>query len=97
MELKRAAFLDLASVYRDDLDLSALEAAVPEWLWFDQIKPEQLSSVLSEVDVVVSNKVMLDKQVLSQAAQRGRLALRNVLPCTTVVRRFTLIWMLRVH
>jgi len=69
MELKRAAFLDLASVYRDDLDLSALEAAVPEWLWFDKIKPEQIASVLSEVDVVVSNKIVLDKKILQQAPQ----------------------------
>ena len=69
MELKRAAFLDLASIYRNDLDLSALEATVPEWLWFDRIEPEQLASVLSDVDVVVSNKVVLDKPLLQQAPQ----------------------------
>ncbi|MDH5610999.1 MAG: 2-hydroxyacid dehydrogenase [Gammaproteobacteria bacterium] len=69
MELKRAAFLDLASVYRGDLDLSALEAAVPEWLWFEKIKPEEMVSVLSSVDVVVSNKVILDKAILQQAPQ----------------------------
>jgi glycerate dehydrogenase len=69
MELKRAAFLDLASVHRGDLDLSALEAAMPEWLWFDKIEPGQLASVLSEVDVVVSNKVVLDEPLLRQAPQ----------------------------
>lgn len=67
MSLARAAFLDLASVYRDDLDLSRLEASMPEWLWFDKINPEQLASVLSDVDVVVSNKVILDDRLLQQA------------------------------
>ena len=61
MELKRATFLDLASVHRSDLDLSALKAAVPEWFWYDKIEPGQLASVLSKVDVVVSNKVVLDE------------------------------------
>ena len=55
MELKRAAFLDLASVHRGDLDLSALKAVIPEWLWFDKLEPGQLDSVVSEVEVVVSN------------------------------------------
>ena len=67
MELKRAAFLDLASVYRDDLDLSSLEAAMPEWLWFNKIAANQLAEVLSSVDVVVSNKIVLDEKLLQQA------------------------------
>ncbi|MDH5711464.1 MAG: 2-hydroxyacid dehydrogenase [Gammaproteobacteria bacterium] len=66
MELKCAAFLDLASVYRDDLDLSALEATVPEWLWFNKISANQLAEVLHSVDVVVSNKVILDRVLLQQ-------------------------------
>ena len=69
MKLKRAAFLDLASVHRGDLDLSALQAVIPEWSWFDKIRPEQLASVLSNVDVVVSNKVVLDKALLQRASQ----------------------------
>lgn len=69
MELKRAAFLDLASVYRADLELSALHAAVPEWQWFDKIKAEHLAAVLTQVDVVVSNKIVLDRALLQQAPQ----------------------------
>jgi glycerate dehydrogenase len=69
MQLKRAAFLDLASVDYNDLDLTPLQAVVPEWLWFDEIEPEQLAKVLSEVDVVVTNKVVLDKTLLQQAPQ----------------------------
>lgn len=67
MKLHKAAFLDLASVYRDDLDLTALKEAVPEWLWFDNISESELIEVLTEVDIVVSNKVLLGKEQLRKA------------------------------
>lgn len=67
MELKCAAFLDLASVSCGDLDLTQLEAAVPEWLWFDNIVESELSSVLEDVDVVVSNRVFLGEEQLHHA------------------------------
>jgi len=67
MNLSKAAFLDLASIYRDDLDLTALKNAVPEWLWFDNISEPELMDVLTEVDVVVSNKVFLGEQQLRKA------------------------------
>ena len=67
MKLQKAAFLDLASVYRDDLDLTVLKDAVPEWLWFDNISESELANVLAEVDVVVSNKVVLDEAKLRNA------------------------------
>lgn len=38
MKLKRAVFLDLGSVHRGDLDLSILQAVVPECSWFDKVK-----------------------------------------------------------
>jgi len=67
MKLNKAAFLDLASIYRDDLDLTVLKNAIPEWLWFDNISEAELTSVLEEVDVVVSNKVFLGEQQLREA------------------------------
>jgi glycerate dehydrogenase len=67
MKLHKAAFLDLASIYRDDLDLTVLKNAVPEWLWFDNISEAELIEVLTEVDVVVSNKVLLGKEQLQKA------------------------------
>jgi glycerate dehydrogenase len=67
MKLEKAAFLDLASVTRGELDLTALKDAVPEWLWFDNISEAELSDVLADVDVVVSNKVMLDEAKLRNA------------------------------
>lgn len=67
MDLKRAVFLDLASVYRNDLDLSALESTVSEWSWLDKAEAVELPRILSGVDVVVSNKVMLDSGALKNA------------------------------
>ncbi len=67
MKLSKAAFLDLASIYRDDLDLTALKNSVPEWLWFDNISEPELMDVLAEVDVVVSNKVFLGEEQLRKA------------------------------
>lgn len=67
MDLRRAAFLDLASLHGNELNLSELEAAVPEWLWFDNVSESEVPHVLTDVDVVVSNKVVLGAEQLKQA------------------------------
>lgn len=67
MELNLGAFLDLASVNRDDLDLAALESAVPEWRWFNKVTEAELPSVLENVDVIVSNKIVLGDEQLRKA------------------------------
>jgi len=67
MNLKKAAFLDVASIHPDDLGLSQLETCVPEWSWFDKISREELVSNINNFDVVISNKVVLDAQVLEKA------------------------------
>lgn len=66
-DIRSAAFLDLDSVDRDDLDLSRLNAIVDNWQWHGLIGEEELHMVLSRVDVVVSNKVMLTDDHLSRA------------------------------
>ncbi len=65
--IQSAAFLDLDSVDRDDLDLSKLTAAVDNWQWHGLVKDEELHEVLSRVNVVVSNKVVLTDEHLSRA------------------------------
>jgi glycerate dehydrogenase len=67
VNINRAAFLDLASVHRNELDLSGLELAVPEWMWFDNIDENEIPHVLANVDVVVTNKVVLAEKQLKQA------------------------------
>jgi len=65
--IRSAAFLDLDSVDREDLDLSKLSAAVDNWQWHGLVKDEELHEVLSGIDIVVSNKVVLTDEHLSRA------------------------------
>lgn len=69
MELTKAAFLDLASVCRGDIDLSSLESAVASWSWFDNASEAELAAVLQEAEVIVSNKIMLGEEQLRNAKQ----------------------------
>lgn len=64
MNFNRAVFLDLESIQRNDLDLSSLESAVPDWLWFDNTNEAEISQALAEADVVVCNKVVLAEKQL---------------------------------
>jgi len=65
--LNNAAYLDLASIHPDDLDLSKLEASVSNWHLFDKIGRDELLSNIHQFDVVISNKVVLDADVIEQA------------------------------
>jgi len=66
-DIRSAAFLDLDSVDRDDLDLSRLRLAVDSWQWHGLVSDGELHEVLAGVDVVVSNKVQLTDDLLSRA------------------------------
>lgn len=67
MRLSNAAFLDLASIHPDDLELTQLTACVPSWRWFDKLSREDLLLKINEFDVVVSNKVVLDAEIIKKA------------------------------
>lgn len=69
---EKAVFLDLASVHRGDLNLSKLDDAVAEWLWFEKISSDKISDALAGADVVVSNKIFLGAEQL-QAARNLKL------------------------
>lgn len=63
----KAVFLDLATVSRDDIDLSTLEQANSNWNYFSTTKPEETASRISEAEIVVSNKVILDREIMQSA------------------------------
>ena len=65
--VKNAAYLDVASIHPDDLNLSQLQASISEWQWFDKIDRETLLSNIHQFDAVISNKVVLDAEVLEKA------------------------------
>lgn len=60
-------FLDKFSLDRGDLDLSALEASLPDWTFYDETGPSQVHERIKDAEVVISNKVMLDWSALNSA------------------------------
>lgn len=60
-------FLDRATMHPGDLDFSRLAAALPSWRFYEHTSPDQLAERLSEADVVVANKVVLDAAALARA------------------------------
>lgn len=69
MLLNRGVFLDLGSVDNGDLDLEPLSSVLPHWSWHDSTAPRQVNQRMTDAEVVVSNKVMLDRDVLASARQ----------------------------
>ena len=65
--MPNAVFLDLATISRGDLDLAPLESTPFEWQHFDHTPPEEALSRIEGAELVVSNKVVLDRSILEQA------------------------------
>ncbi|HEC07239.1 MAG TPA: 2-hydroxyacid dehydrogenase [Thiolapillus brandeum] len=63
----KAVFLDYASIDAGDLDRSALAAAATHWEWHDATDARDILSRIRGADIVVSNKVPLDREILQQA------------------------------
>ncbi|WP_018880313.1 D-2-hydroxyacid dehydrogenase [Thioalkalivibrio sp. ALE9] len=66
-QLQRGVFLDLNTVDRDDLDLTELRACLPEWAFHDRTRPDQCAERIADADVVITNKVELDADLLAVA------------------------------
>jgi glycerate dehydrogenase len=60
-----AVFLDLASVDRGDLDLSALQAACGRWALHPRTPPELAAERLAGMAVAVTNKVVIDRLLMT--------------------------------
>lgn len=65
----QGVFLDRKSLDLDDLDFSRLDKTVDEWQYYDETNSKQVLQRIINADVVISNKVRLDKAVLEQAEQ----------------------------
>jgi glycerate dehydrogenase len=63
----KAVFLDYASIDIGDLDKSRLAAVVAHWDWHDATDLEAILPRIREAQIVVSNKVPLDRETLQQA------------------------------
>ncbi len=63
----RAVFLDLATVDCGDVDLAPLESAIAGWQYHETTAPEETLERIQGAELVVSNKVILDRAILEQS------------------------------
>lgn len=63
----KGVFLDHMSLDNNDLDFSALDAVIDEWQFFDETLPNEVMSRIADADVVISNKVELNAETLTNA------------------------------
>ena len=68
-------FLDRDSLDRHDLDLSLLQATLPEWRIYGTTAADETAARIANAEVVVSNKVLLDEAVLAQAPRLKLIAI----------------------
>jgi len=65
----QAVFLDLATVSKDDIDLSSLQQAVPDWTYWPTTRPQDTTARIKNAEIVVTNKVILDRETLHSCKQ----------------------------
>ena len=59
--------LDLATIDQDDLDLSSLDRVGAHWERHAFTEPAETAERLRQADILVTNKVVLDRQALAEA------------------------------
>jgi len=65
----KAVILDYETLSPDDLNLSALWDLPFNWVRFDTTSAEQTANRISDAEVILTNKVVLDRQLLSENPQ----------------------------
>jgi glycerate dehydrogenase len=68
-KLSPGVLLDLATIDRGDLDLSPLESVCTHWEIHDRTAPGETRQRISDTELVVSNKVVLDRGLLQSAPE----------------------------
>jgi glycerate dehydrogenase len=71
----KAVFLDFATVSNRDLDASRLLEALPQLTLFDASSEAQVSARVEDAQVVLLNKISLDRALLTSARQLKLIAL----------------------
>jgi glycerate dehydrogenase len=64
-----AVILDLATISRGDIDLTVLDQTSYCWQFHEETRAEDTLQRVSEAEVVVSNKVVLGREILQQCPQ----------------------------
>jgi glycerate dehydrogenase len=63
----RGVFLDLHTVGPEDLDLDPLTATLDSWSLREQTRADEVPQVIRDADIVVTNKVPIDRETLQVA------------------------------
>ena len=63
----QGVFLDSESLDRDDIDFENLRSTLPSWKFHEQTLPKETIERVKDAEIVVSNKVVLDRAALQQA------------------------------
>ena len=63
----QGVFLDSESLDRDDIDFENLRSTLPDWKFHAQTLPEETSRRIKDAEIVVSNKVVLDRAAMQEA------------------------------
>ncbi|AFU98624.1 2-hydroxyacid dehydrogenase [Simiduia agarivorans] len=66
MPLTHGVMLDGDSL-GNDLNLKDLRATVPHWDWHPNTQPAQTAERIRQADIIITNKVVLDRALLAQA------------------------------
>lgn len=64
-----AVFLDFGSATRGDMDCTKLEQAISPWRFYEESAEEQVLERIKDVEVVVSNKVFLNRSAIVAASR----------------------------
>ncbi|MCP3869428.1 MAG: 2-hydroxyacid dehydrogenase [Gammaproteobacteria bacterium] len=65
--ISRGVLLDRDTLSMNDVDFGRLSATLPEWTLHPLTSPEQIAGRLADAEVVVSNKVVLNAEILRSA------------------------------
>jgi len=63
----RGVFLDINTIGPEDLDLHPLTATLDDWAFPEQASADQIRHVINNADIVITNKVSVDRDILLAA------------------------------
>jgi glycerate dehydrogenase len=69
MTLSHGVLLDLATIDRGDVDFSPLRSVCDQWEMHERTSPEETGARIADAELVVSNKVVLDRGLLESAPE----------------------------
>ena len=65
----QGVILDTKSIDNDDIDFSGLETVIPHWHYYDNTRGSEVAARIKDADIVIANKVLVQKQHIDQAKQ----------------------------